>query len=124
MEKLIYFGYYCGEYKVATQEEVKNFIEKKKEENDYDGDCEDCMGIIELKVNIIPEFNEFRLETHRNYDEIIIYKEFRANTDADTVSNVINAVKCCDDYDCDMVTDVLEFAGVKVEKSKVIPLEF
>ena len=99
-------------------------------ENPYDGyfeiltekpeKIEDYQELIEIIVKITDKPKTYSF-LDGGGEELSI---FQANTDTDTIFNVVSVVKNYCDYSLCTVQDILELAGVKISPSNIEYIEF
>lgn len=110
MTKTLYFGYGTG-YVFSDSRENIHAAE--------DGEVIKIEEIKEIKINFTDKLNNIRL-----FGDGYIYDEFVTNVDGDSVINIICAIKCYENYSCDMVREGLEVAEAIVEDLDIDVLEF
>lgn len=116
MTKTLYFGYGTGYVFSDNRENIHEVAAKKAAE---DGEIIEIEEIEEIKINFTDKLNNIRL-----FGDGRIYDEFATNVDVDSVIDVIWAIKCYEDYSCDMVREGLEAVGAIVEDLDIDVLEF
>lgn len=104
MTKTLYFSYGAGYVFSDNRENIQATEDSE---------------IIEIKINFTDKLNNIRL-----FGDGHIYDEFVTNVDVDSVIDVIWAIKCYEDYSCDMVREGLEAVGAIVEDLDIDVLEF